>query len=173
MVEEIKNKRASMLVFSGMFGVLAFFLLSALLADSIDDYAGIVVTREIDSTANFLVLIYSIAILAIVIVANQLSDVDILISEISGLASFIFTMFFLTLISYVTLGISYPQIFMRNGIEVQWYEIALDYSLINTKFAIYILKSTQVYFFIVLGTMIFTSFLLVNAFGGFKHGQAS
>ena len=150
-----------------MFSVMLFFVLLAVLSDTIDDYTGKIITEEVQSTANFLIIIYTVSILGVVIVANILSEVNILLVEIGGLSAYIVTTFTMTIISVIALSIVYPQIFIRNGQEIGWWEIILNFSLINTLFAVYILQSTSVYFFIIMGIMIGMSFWFINRMGGY------
>lgn len=104
--------------------------------------------------------------MSVIIVANILSKVNFLISLIGGLAAYIIVNLLMMLISYISLALTYPNIFIRNGQQVPWWEIILNFSLLNTLFAVFILKSVNVYFFLIMGMMIIVSYVFVKYMGG-------
>jgi hypothetical protein len=177
MVDEISNKRTSMLVFSSIFSISIFFFLYAWISEVLRDYTGKVVTSQVESTANFIFLIFALVITGVVIISNLLSNVSLSKSVASGFISFLIVTIVLSVISYISLTLTRPEIFIVNNERLPLYVSVLKFSELDTKFVVYVLNSVvnntsavaMVYFFIVTISMIITSFIFTTIMKGFKE----
>lgn len=157
------------LVLSVVFAGFVFLMFKAFLEDVVADYLGVGLQQSIDveSLANAWIFITTTAVMLSTFLAVLLANVKRLQAIFSLFMSWITTMLILTLISYISLLSLYPDSF--SGINI--IQILFGFNYYNMIFTVYVLKSTDAYFFLTFVILFLQTFIYLIITKAFEEGK--
>ena len=160
---------AGFIIVSFLISIFVFFMSKAFLEDIMGKYFAVAIENSVDiaSLGSSWVLISTMLIMVSIFVAVLLSGIDRTKALFSLELSFITTILIMTTISYVALTVSYPFAFTTLTV----FDVIGGFNFYNMMFAVYIVGSTDVYFFIVFAVLFGQTVLYLAIVKGFKKDQ--
>jgi len=162
---------AGFMALSVLFAVIIFIMIKAFLEDIMGEYYTVAIDASLSvvSLAQSWIFICTIAVFAAVFISTLISGIDNIKAIFSLSLSTLTTMLIITLISYVGLTMNYPFQFAQIG----FLEILSGFNFYNMLFAVYVLRSTDAYYFIVFALLFGQTLIYLTMTKAFKKEVVS
>lgn len=163
---DFTSKELLFIVPSTAFSIFSFLIIEALISDYISDYTGKLITQNVYSIFNYVLFYFAVTLFVVFLASMILTKMPLDVVLISTSLSFMLTIIFMSLISYVSIHFSYVNFFQTVSI----YDQIFNFYIWNTYFIVYILNGYTPLYFFMMYTMYLVFTLLIAKFIKVKKG---
>jgi len=153
-------RMGSFFAMSMVFAFMAFMILKIFVEDTMVDYFAVGIQQSLDilSLANAWVFITTTVLVITTFLAILFSGLDTADASFSLYLSWFLTIAMLTLVSFASLLAYYPDEFTNLTIV----QVFAGFNYYNMLFAVYVLRSQDLYYLVVAGVMLVQAFIYLS-----------